>query len=142
MLATSMRADRRRLTAKLGWGVALAALCAGAVLPDHLRTVVCRFGGAMDADSCCARAAAGRAVEVPVRLEAESCCRITAVDLEARLSVRPGEVALCRPVAQPIAADGVLALAPPAVSADRRASAPPRPPPGTKLVLLKRSLLI
>src|SRR6185369_15989246 len=89
----TMRAARRPL-AKLAWGVALAALFVAAVLPAHFRTVVCRFGGAMEGDSCCARAAALRAAEVPARLQEESCCRVKAVDLEALLSVRPADVAL------------------------------------------------
>ncbi len=66
------------------WIAALVPLFLAAVLPDHLRTLVCRYTGtAMDEEGCCP-GELGPKVDTQGRLRDEPCCFVRTVQL-ARL---------------------------------------------------------
>lgn len=122
------------------WVAALLPLFAVSVLPTQLRTLVCRFTGAvMDAETCC-----------PVKAEAEpqtqaalsepGCCVVKTVDLRRPVAEQRSDAA---PPHETIAV--ATAPTPPRVlPGDAAPDAPPPGPPrvGPPLLLVKRSFLI
>jgi hypothetical protein len=123
------------------WLAAVLPLFAASVLPTHLRTLICRFTGAvMEVEACCP---ADRDANTPVHAQLldENCCVVKTVDLAKLVSDRRSEVAPSPDIA-PLA----VALAPAAALSIPLADVHSRPvgPPlvGPPLILLKRSFLI
>jgi hypothetical protein len=118
---------------------ALVPLFAAAVLPTQIRTLVCRFTGAiMDIESCCPE----RAEQAPPQGELlnETCCIVRTVDLQKLVSERRSDNTPARP--EPVLATLTVLRAP--VIADRQPEGRPVGPPplGPPIILLKRSFLI
>jgi hypothetical protein len=118
---------------------ALLPLFAVSVLPTQLRTLVCRFTGAvMDVETCCP----DRDAQTPVgaQLSEQGCCVVKTVDL-GRLVAEPRSEGAPPPEVAAV----VAARTPEFTLADATCPAPrPYRPPtvGPPLVLLKRSFLI
>jgi hypothetical protein len=129
----------RRQSRLLGIAV-LVPLFLGAVLPDHLRTLVCRYTGvAMPEESCCPEQG-NQDLDTSARLRSESCCVVKTVELAKLLSERRVEVTppyYPLPIARIVVADVGL---PPC----RRVRAPSTPatPTGPPIVLAKHAFLI
>lgn len=121
------------------WMAAVAPLLIASVLPDHVRTLVCRFSGAVMTEECCPPEG-GQAAQTQTELRDESCCVVKTTDLGRLVSDRRAETEPARHYA-------VLAVAPPAsaspptgcVAVIRFVSGAAIGPP---IVLLKRSFLI
>lgn len=72
---------------------ALVPLILGVVLPEQVRTIVCRFSGAVMDVRCCPgepREPAGR-VAADGQLRGESCCAVRTIDLARLVSDRLAE---------------------------------------------------
>jgi hypothetical protein len=119
---------------------ALLPLFAASVLPSQVRTLVCRFTGAiMDEEKCCPSDRADRS-EPQAQLLGENCCLVKTVDLPKLVSERQADTgvpALEQPALIAIATEGPkLANRPAEIQ-------PVGPPPiGPPLRFLKRSFLI
>ena len=133
---------RERRIQQLLWAVALMPVFFVAVLPDHVRTLVCRFGAVMNVESCCPSERAD-ASETQARIQDEPWCSFRTVTLLKLPSERPtegGSLRHCEPTLQ-----GVTKSSPSVPNlvvrfAMRRSVAPP--PLGPPIVLLKSSFLI
>jgi hypothetical protein len=130
---------KRRQSRLLGMAV-LVPLFLGTVLPDHLRTLVCRYTGVvMPEESCCPeRGEQDR--DTSARLRSESCCVVKTVQLVKLVSERRNEAA--PPCYPPPVARTVVAEA--GVPACHRVQAPslPAPPLRPPIVLSKHAFLI
>jgi len=125
---------------KVLWVAALVPLLAACVLPTQIRTLVCRFTGAvMDQETCCPSDGEDQTAR-PAQLFGENCCVVKTVDLPKLLTERwadsaaPGQQAL----AVTVTFDDLGLV-------DRWATTfhPVRPPPfGPPILLIKRSFLI
>jgi hypothetical protein len=119
---------------------AILPLFAASVLPTQLRTLICRFSGAvMEVEACCPEDPDGN-VMAQAQLLDESCCIAKTVDLDKLISER-------RPEGAPTPDVTYLPIAPaPEVpiptTADVHGRAVGPPPLGPPLILLKRSFLI
>jgi len=128
--------------AKTMWLAVLVPLFLAAVLPDQVRTLVCRFSGAVMDEDCCPPEA-DEAVETEARVRNESCCSIKTIELARLVSDRRVEPASHR-------CYELRAHVPNIEVSDRstrpaglaliRYAAPPHV--GPPIVLLKRSFLI
>jgi hypothetical protein len=122
------------------WIAAILPLFAASVLPKQLRTLICRFTGAvMEVEACCPADPDGKA-DAQAQLLDENCCIVKTVDLDKLISERRPEGA---PAPDPTLV--AVALAPTAqipatVDVHDRPVGPP--PLGPPLILLKRSFLI
>jgi hypothetical protein len=131
---------RKRWQSRLLGTAVLVPLFLGAVLPDHLRTLVCRYTGiAMPEEACCPQSGE-QDVDAQARLQGESCCVVKTVQLGRLVSDRRPEAA--PPGHPPLAARIVVAQirVPPC---DRIRAPYPNPPPlGPPIVLAKHAFLI
>ena len=91
--AYSMRDGR---LAKAMWLAALVPLFLAAVLPDQVRTLVCRFSGAVMDEHCCPPGADQAAVETEALLRDQSCCSTRTVSRARLVSDRRVEPAAPR----------------------------------------------
>jgi len=132
-----MRVGRWR---KALWMAAILPLFAASVLPTQLRTLICRFTGAvMEVEICCPADQDGK-TDKQAQLLDENCRIVKTVDLGKLLSER-------RPQGAPspdttistVALGPAVALPAGAHAHDRPVGPPPLGPP---LILLKRSFLI
>jgi hypothetical protein len=122
------------------WAAALLPLLAASVLPTQIRTLVCRFTGAiMQVETCCPSGLEGKTPPMS-QLLGESCCLVKTVDLPKLLTehrtdgVQPVQASYFA-VGQPSRALVVLG--------GWKPSLPVRPPPlGPPILLVKRSFLI
>jgi hypothetical protein len=122
------------------WVAALLPLFAASVLPTQIRTLVCRFTGAiMQVETCCPSDLDEKTPPVS-QLLGENCCLVKAVDLPKLLSEHstagnPPVQAAAPSVGQPSSAAVLIGGWTP--------SLPVRPPPvGPSILLVKRSFLI
>jgi hypothetical protein len=121
------------------WTAAILPLFAASVLPTQLRTLICRFTGAvMEVEACCP--ADPDKANAQAQLLDENCCIVKTVDLDKLISER-------KPDGVTPADAALLAIAfAPAVPTRATADVhdrPVGPPPlGPPLILLKRSFLI
>jgi hypothetical protein len=122
------------------WVAALLPLFAASVLPTQLRTLVCRFTGAiMDVETCCP-ANPEAEPQTQTELSEQGCCEVRTVDLRRLVAEQRSEAAPPHEITA-FAAAPTLARVLPSTAA---AHAPPVGPPplGPPLLLLKRSFLI
>jgi hypothetical protein len=122
------------------WVAALLPLLAASVLPTQIRTLVCRFTGAIMQEEICCPSALDEKTPPAAQLLGENCCVVKTVDLPKLVSEHstdglPPVQALALAVAQPSST---------LVFPSRWApSLPVRPPPhGPPILLVKRSFLI
>jgi hypothetical protein len=122
------------------WVAALVPLFAASVLPTQIRTLVCRFTGAiMQPETCCPSDLEN---ETPAAAEllGETCCLVKTVDLPKLLSEHGSDGT------PPVQAPAVAVGRPPdalELASDWAPSLPVRPPPlGPPILLVKRSFLI
>lgn len=122
------------------WVAALLPLLAASVLPTQIRTLVCRFTGAIMQEEICCPSALDEKTPPATQLIGEGCCVVKTVDLAKLVSEHssdglPPVQALALAVAQPSS---------PLVFPRRwTPSRPVRPPPrGPSILLIKRSFLI
>lgn len=122
------------------WVAALLPLLAANVLPTQIRTLVCRFTGAiMQLETCCP-SELDEKTPPAAQLLGESCCVTQTMDLPRLLSEQPSE-GLSALQAPPLAP--AQPCAPLVSPAGWTASIPSRPPPhGPPILLVKRSFLI
>lgn len=125
---------------KVLWAVALLPLLAASVLPTQIRTLVCRFTGAiMQLETCCPSDLEDKTPPIP-QLLGESCCLVKTVDLPKLLSESSTDGT--PPVHVPTLAveqptDGLVFVS------GWTPSLPVRPPPlGPPILLVKSSFLI
>jgi hypothetical protein len=136
--ACSMRQGR---LAKAMWLAALVPLFLAAVLPDQIRTLVCRFSGAVMDEGCCPPGA-DEAVETEASLKDQPCCSIRTIGLARSVSDRRVESAAPRPYPLFAWASNIgdrQGLVTPAGLVLIRYGAPHVGPP---IFLLKRAILI
>jgi hypothetical protein len=122
------------------WVAALLPLLAASVLPTQIRTLVCRFTGAIMQEEVCCPSALDEKAPPAAQLIGEGCCVVKTVDLTKLVSENstdglPPVQTLALAVAQPVAT----------LVFPRRwtPSLPVRPPPrGASILLVKRSFLI
>jgi hypothetical protein len=121
------------------WAAALLPLFAASVLPTQIRTLVCRFTGAiMQLETCCP---SDQGQTPPTsQLLGETCCLVKTVDLPKLLSEHWNDGT--PPIQAPTLAVGQPSAAPVLVGG-WTPSLPVRPPPlGPPILLVKHSFLI
>jgi hypothetical protein len=125
---------------KLLWMAALVPLFGASVLPTQLRSLVCRFTGALMDEAACCPPAEDKQVAPVAELQDQGCCAVRTVDLPKLLSDHRAESpAGCS--SQPLPPARTADLAP--LAGVAFACHVLRPPPlGPPLRLLKRSFLI
>jgi hypothetical protein len=121
------------------WMAAVAPLLLASVLPDHVRTLVCRFSGAVMTEECC-RPESDQTAQTQTELRDESCCVVRTTDLRRLVSDRPAETGPIRHYELRAVASQTVLPAPITGAAVIRSVAPPAV--GPPIVLLKRSFLI
>lgn len=131
---------RRRWQLKLLGMAVVIPLFLGAVLPEHVRTLVCRFTGiAMPEEACCPQGA-DQEVDASSRLRSESCCVVKTADLVRLISERQAEAT---PPGYPSLVGYTTVTTASALPARRFHAAYRRgPPPGPPIVLAKHAFLI
>jgi hypothetical protein len=130
---------KRRQSRLLGMAV-LVPLFLGTVLPDHLRTLVCRYTGVVMPEEACCPEQGDLDLDRSERLRSESCCVVKTVQLTKLVSARRVEaVPPCYvvPVACIVVADVGL---PPCQRG--RAPSTSAPSTGPPIVLAKHAFLI
>ena len=84
--------SRRRCSKLLGIAV-VVPLFLGAVAPDQLRTLVCRYTGVVMPEEACCPQRSDLDVQAPARLRDESCCAVKIVRLVKLVSDQRNEAA-------------------------------------------------
>jgi hypothetical protein len=131
---------RKGRLSKALWTAAIVPLFLAAILPDHVRTLVCRVSGlVMDEEDCCPLVA-DQTVDTDAQFRDESCCVVRTIDLGRLVSDRRVDT---RPIRHCELRAGAPSTSPSplvnCVAPIRPVAAPAVGPP---IVLLKRSFLI
>jgi hypothetical protein len=122
------------------WMAAILPLFAATVLPTQLRTLICRFTGAvMDVETCCPGDQDGK-VDTQAQILDENCCIVKTLDLGKLLSERRPQGAPSPDTTLPAVALAPSVSLPLGTDVHDRPVGPP--PLGPPLILLKRSFLI